>query len=483
MNDISEKQATAGTPASVTRVAPSGDGDALDQALRHAAAAHRAGRLAEAVQGYGRVLRTRPYSAELHNNVGVALRSMGKLESAIAHYRTALALEPHNPALHSNLGNALRGANRLDEALEHQIQAVRLDENHLEGFHNLGVNLRELGRIDEALACFYRVLQLHPQEVRAQVEIATTRLMRGELEQGFADYEARKLMPDYHAPDLKQPEWRGEDLTGLTLLIYPEQGLSEALMFARFIPMLRQRGARVVMLCQPLLRDLFRLMPEIDSVVAEGEPLPGYDLHIAMLSLPHRLGVQATTIPVPVPYLNAPPRARIGLGSLPRTKLKVGIFWAAMPGQLADRQRSIGLEHFLALVDSPEILFFSLQGGAPQKDLDRLEAHTVLPDVGRGIFDFAEAASVLTQIDLLVTIDAPIAHLAGGMGVPVWTLVPYVADWRWMIGRSDSPWYPSMRLFRQPAPGDWQAVFKAVHEALHGLLAAVSQTADSPAQA
>lgn len=299
--------------------------------------------------------------------------------------------------------------------------------------------------------------------------------MRGELERGFAEFEARRGQADFQPPDLKQPAWQGEDLADRTLLIYPEQGLSEALMFARFVPQLRQRGARIVMLCQPLLRDLFKLMPDIEAVVAEGEPLPGYDLHVSMLSLPARLGVQSTAIPAPVPYLRAPPKARIRLGSLPRTKLKVGIFWAAMPGQLIDRQRSIALEHFLALIDSPEILFFSLQGGAPQKDLERLQAESVLPDVGRGIFDFAEAAPVLTQIDLLITIDAPIAHLAGGMGVPVWTLLPYVADWRWMIGRTDSPWYPSMRLFRQPKPGDWDSVFAAAHEALHGLLAAVSQ--------
>jgi len=474
-NDQPDKPSPPGAAGNVTRVPAATGGDPLDQVLRHAAAAHRAGRLDEAVQGYGRVLRSRPYSAELHNNIGVALRSMGKLEAAIAHYRTALALEPGNPALHTNLGNALRGANRLDEALEHQINAVRLDGNYAEGFHNLGINLRELGRIEEALACFYRVLQLRPDDGRAKVEIATTRLMRGELEQGFAEFEARRTQPDYNPPDLKQPVWQGEDLTGRTLLIYPEQGLSEALMFARFVPLLRQRGARVIMLCQPLLRDLFRLLPDIDIVVAEGDPLPGYDLHSSMLSLPYRLGVQATAIPAPVPYLQAPAKARIRVGSLARTKLKVGLFWAAMPGQLADRQRSIALEHFLGLIESPDVLFFSLQGGAPQKDLDRLQAHTVLPDVGRGIFDFAEAASVLTQIDLLITIDAPIAHLAGGMGVPVWTLLPYVADWRWMIGRSDSPWYPSMRLFRQPRPGDWDSVFTALRGALRELVAAVSQ--------
>jgi hypothetical protein len=187
-----------------------------------------------------------------------------------------------------------------------------------------------------------------------------------------------------------------------------------------------------------------------------------------MLSLPALLGADAAV--APVPYLRAPEQSRIRLGTQARTKLKVGLFWAAMPGQPLDRNRSCQLGEFLALAGNPEMLLFSLQGGAAQKDIEQAGAAGLVHDVGRGIFDFAEAASVLTQLDLLITIDAPIAHLAGALGLPAWVLLPQVADWRWMVNRADSPWYPSLRLFRQPAQGDWRSAIAQVRTSLGALL-------------
>lgn len=444
-------------------------GTEAEQMMRHAAAAHRAGRLQEAVGIYARLLQRFPFNAELHNNAGVALRSLGRFDAAIAHYRQSLALEPDNAAHHSNLGNALRSVGRHDEALQHHFRAVGIADTYVEGFFNLGLTLRDMGRLEEAMGCFQRVLQLAADHPRAAVEAAVTRLMRGDLEAGFAEYEARHRLPEHPRPEFREPAWTGaEDLAGKRLLLYPEQGLSDGLHFVRYAPLLRQRGARVVALVQPLLRDVLRLSGLLDEVVAEGEPLPGFDYHVSMLSLPALLGAAAA--PADVPYLRAPERGRIRLGTHPRTRLKVGIFWAAMPGQPIDRNRSCPLGEFLALADNPEVLLFSLQGGVAQKDIEQLGATALVHDVGRGIFDFAEAATVLTQLDLLITIDSAIAHLAGAMGLPAWVLLPHTADWRWMVDRADSPWYPSLRLFRQPAPGDWRSVMGQVRTSLDTLL-------------
>jgi tetratricopeptide (TPR) repeat protein len=443
-------------------------GTEAETMMRHAAAAHRAGRLPEAIAIYGRLLQHFPFNAELHNNIGVALRGLGRFDAAIAHYRQSLALDPTSAAHHSNLGNALRSVSRCEEALQHHFRAVALSDTYVEGFFNLGLTLRDMGRLEEAQGCFQRALQLAPDHVRAKVEIGATKLMRGDFAAGFAEYEARKLLPDHLQPEFREPAWTGGDLNGKRLLVYPEQGLSDALQFARYAPLLRARGARVVALVQPLLRDVLRLSELFDEIVPEGDPLPGFDCHSSMLSLPALLGPDG--VPAPVPYMKAPERSRIRLGTHARTKLKVGIFWSAMPGQTLYRNRSCPMSEFLALADNPEVLLFSLQGGAAPKGIEQTGAAGLVHDVGRGIFDFAEAATVLTQLDLLITIDAPLAHLAGAMGLPAWVLLPHTADWRWMVNRADSPWYPSLRLFRQPAAGDWRSVMVQVRTSLGALL-------------
>jgi tetratricopeptide (TPR) repeat protein len=443
------------------------EADSFVQQLRLAAQAHRAGRLEEAISSYLRLLAVKPYHAELHNNLGVALRLVGKLDASVSHHRLSLAADPDNPALHSNLGNALRAANRLDEAVKHHFQSIRLNRDYGEGFYNLALCLRDLGRLDEAVGCFARALALNPDNRRARTELAIALLLRGELEEGFAAYETRKRLPETPTPDFVQPAWDGGSIEGKRILLYPEQGLSDALLFVRFARELKRRGATVLVLCQALLKELLAGADFIDGVVAEGEKLPEFDVHASMMSLPHlcRSGFEA----VAAPYLKAPADSRIKLGRLDRARLRIGIYWAAMPGQPQDRQRSVPFPHFLALAGDPELLVFSLQGGAHQKDIQQFGAGGLVHDVGRGIFDFAEAATALSQLDLLVSIDAPIAHLAAAMGLRTWVLLPSTADWRWQLGGPRAPWYPSARLFRQPRFADWSSVFADVRQELDGL--------------
>jgi tetratricopeptide (TPR) repeat protein len=437
------------------------------QQLRLAAQAHRAGRLEEAISSYLRLLSVKPYHAELHNNLGVALRLAGKLDASVSHHRLSLAADPDNPALHSNLGNALRAANRLDEAVKHHFQSIRLNRDYGEGFYNLALCLRDLGRLDEAVGCFGRALALNPDNRRARTELAIALLMRGELEAGFAAYEARKRLPETPKPDFAQPAWDGGPIEGKRILLYPEQGLSDALLFVRFARELKRRGATVLVLCQALLKELLAGAEYIDRVVAEGEKLPEFDVHASLVSLPHLC--RADFGEVAAPYLKASDGSRIKLGRLDRAKLRIGIYWAAMPGQPQDRRRSVPFPHFLALAGDPELLVFSLQGGAHQKDIQQFGAGGLVHDVGRGIFDFAEAATALSQLDLLLSIDAPIAHLGAAMGVRTWVLLPATADWRWQLGGAQAPWYPSARLFRQPRSGDWDSVFAAVRQELEAL--------------
>jgi Flp pilus assembly protein TadD len=453
-------------PAAALRPLVLTEDESFSQQMRLAAAAHRNGRLDEAIASYMRLLAVRPYYPELHNNLGVALRIVGKLDAAVAHHRTSLALDPSNAALHSNLGNALRATNRLDEAVRHHFRAVTLKPDYAEGFFNLGLCLRDLGRVDEALGCLARALHLAPHNSRARVEIAIVRLMRGEFATGFADYEWRKQLADVPPPEFRQPAWDGGTLAGRRILLYPEQGLSDVLLFVRYARELKRRGATVLVLCQALLKELLLSAGYIDRVVAEGEQLPEFDVHASLLSLPHLCGVDVPAASAAEPYLRAPAESRIRLGKLSRARLRIGLYWAAMPGQQLDRQRSVPLSELMTLTGDPELLFFSLQGGANQKDIQHLGANGLVHDVGRGIYDFAEAATALSQLDLLLTIDAPIAHLAGGMGMPTWLLLPTVCDWRWMHGRDTSPWYPSVRVFRQGAPGGWNAVVERIRDEL-----------------
>lgn len=442
------------------------DADSFVQQLRLASQAHRAGRLDEAIASYLRLLAARPYHAELHNNLGVALRLAGKLEASVAHHRLAMAADPENPALHSNLGNALRAANRPDEAVKHHFQSIALNRDYAEGFFNLALCLRDLGRLDEAVGCFSRALALTPDNRRARVELAIALLMRGELASGFATYEARKRLPETPTPEFEQPAWDGGSIDGKRLLLYPEQGLSDVLLFVRFARELKRRGATVIVLCQALLKELLRAVDYVDEVVAEGEKLPAFDLHASMVSLPHLCDVDFIALSSQPPYLRAPEESRIKLGTRDRARLRVGIYWAAMPGQPQDRQRSVPFAHFLPFTGDPELLMFSLQGGVHQRDIQQHGAGGLVHDVGRGIFDFAEAATALSQLDLLISIDAPVAHLGAAMGLRTWVLLPAVADWRWQLGGETAPWYRSARLFRQSTSGDWTPVFAAVRTAL-----------------
>ncbi len=431
--------------------------------------AHRAGRLDEAITSYLRLLAVRPYHAELHNNLGVALRLAGKLEASVSHHRLSLAADPQNPALHSNLGNALRAANRLDEAVKHHFQSIALNRDYGEGFFNLALCLRDLGRLDEAVGCFSRALTLNPDNRRARVELAIALLMRGELAPGFAAYEARKRLPETPAPEFPQPAWDGGPLGGKRILLYPEQGLGDVLLFVRFARELKRRGATVIVLCQALLKELagHRRLRRRGRGRGRGAARvrPACLDGVAAASLPRRLrraglpGACLSSRAGRQPHQARPHRA----GQAQRRHLLGG----ACPARRRIASARCRSRSSWRFAGDPELLVFSLQGGVHQKDIQTFGAGGLVHDVGRGIFDFAEAATALSQLDLLISIDAPVAHLAAAMGIKTWVLLAVDGRLALAARRQKRALVSSARLFRQSVSGDWSPVFAAVRSELH----------------
>jgi hypothetical protein len=443
----------------------------LQHQLRLAIQAHQAGRLDEAIENYLQLVAASPFDADVHNNLGTALRGAGHIDAAVAHHRRALTLKPNDPHLHGNLGNALRDAERHGEALGHLQRAVSLDPESAEAFFNLGLCLRDLGQLDAAVAAFKRAVGFARTPARISMELGITQLMAGDYAQGFADYEARRVLPEMPPPEFRQPAWNGQDPAGKRLLLYPEQGLVDALMFVRYARLLHARGARLYVLCQTALRDLFRQCEYLAAVVGEGEPLPAFDWHCPFASLPHFLGVAAVAGAAGQPYLQPPTHSRIQLARYDDTSLSVGLYWSAGSARPGERRRSVPFSEMLALGGDARLLLFGLQGGVRQQDIGHARAQGLVHDVGGQIFDFAEAAAALSQLDLLLTVDAPLAHLAGAMGMPTWLLLPTVADWRWGDDGQRTLWYPSLRLYRQTIPGDWSGPLERVRQDLDSLAA------------
>ncbi len=431
-----------------------------------AAEFHRQGRLAEAIKGYGRVLAYDPRHGDAHNNLGVALRAQGKARAALACYRRALALGVSNSGIYSNMGNALRELGRMKEAVAAHEKAVGMAPGEAEPIYNLGLALKDLGMIPTALACFDKTLELKPEHVDCHWDRSLTNLVAGDLEEGFEEYEWRWRRPDTPLRKFKQPMWDGSELEGRTILIHHEQGFGDMIQFARYVPMVKARGGVVVVEVQPELARLFSSLKGVDKVLPRGGVAPHFDVHVPMMSLPRVFGTTMDDIPFSFPYLSAPDQPDVVPPRRPGEGLRVGISWAGKPNHRNDRNRSCGLEDFLPLMDSPETSFYSLQKGPRAREIALLACDGLVTDLGGGLQDFGDTAAALEGVDLVITVDTALAHLAGAMMKPVWVVIPHVPDWRWLLDREDTIWYPTMRLFRQESHGDWDGVFERVRETL-----------------
>ena len=423
--------------------------------------------LDEAAALYLQTLALQPEHVQAHNNLGTVRNRQGRRREAMQHYQAALELSPQDADAWTNLGAAWTDEGEWDEALRCHEQALRLRPGHAGAHCNIGLVLHRRGQLAEALAWYEEALRRAPECADAHWNRSLIWLVQGNFAQGWPAYEWRwrsqgKLLP------FPQPRWDGSDLAGRTILLHTEQGLGDALQFIRYAPLVKRRGGTVVVYCRTPLKRVFAGCPGIDVLVAQGEPLPPFDVHAPLLSLPGIFGTTIDTIPADVPYLHAEPELveywRQQLGARPG--YRVGLVWQGSVGHIGDRQRSLSLAQLAPLVEVPGIAWYSLQVGPGSEQL--ITAGLPVADLGNR-FDpssLADLAAVLVNLDLLISVDTAPVHLAGALGVPVWVMLPHSPDWRWLLDRSDSPWYPTMRLFRQPRLGDWNTVLGQIALAL-----------------
>ncbi len=431
----------------------------------------RLARLDEALASLDTALAARP-SAEAHRNRGAVLARLRRLEEAIASYEAAAAADPESAQAHSDRASALNDLGRSPEALAAADRAIALDPQLADAHNNRGVALYTQRRLDEALACYDRALAIAPDAAEPHVNRALARLLAGDLAAGFAEYRWRWRLSgvERERPRIGCPEWEGEPLAGQRLLIFAEQGFGDTLQFVRFVPRAATLGAGVTLLVEaPLVKLLAASLPGVEVV----DRLPenaAFDAQAAMLCLPRLLGVTLDTVPADTPYLAADPAASAGwarrLAALPGRK--VGLVWAGAsrrhePAAAAiDARRSLRLAQLAPLASAPGVQFVSLQIGEPAAEASAPPRGLQLVDWTGELGDFADTAALVAGLDLVISVDTSVAHLAGALGRPVWILSRYDGCWRWLRDRDDSPWHPTARLFRQPAPGDWESPIAAV---------------------
>jgi tetratricopeptide (TPR) repeat protein len=418
----------------------------------------------DAAAEFQRAIDLEPNFAEAHNNLGSALLDLKRTEEAMAAFQRSIELNPRYAKGYNGLGAAWRALDDVPRAIECFRQAIELDPQLSESHTNLGSSLQELGRLDEAIACFRRAVELKPSAPEAHFGLASALLLEGRFAEGWPEYEWRLQGKDHPKRELRSPPWDGGDLNGRSILLLSEQGMGDTLQFIRYAKIVKQRGGRVTLGCpEPLVR-ILSTCPWLDRVASELSQ-EGFDCHAQLMSLPRLLGTTLETIPAEVPYLFADPRLiemwRERLAAYPG--LKVGINWQGNPKYAGDRQRSIPLEHFEPLAHVSGVTLISLQMGYGTEQLaqvaDRFAVVTLGEDVDRTSGAFMDTAAVMKCLDLIITSDTSTPHLAGALGVAVWMATPFLPDWRWLLEREDSPWYPTMRLFRQAARGDWASVF------------------------
>jgi tetratricopeptide (TPR) repeat protein len=431
------------------------------ETLDNLAGALRAKRELDAAQAcYERALALRPDRVESHNGLGVVLRDRGRLKEAVACYERALALMPDHPETRNNLGVALVDLGRADEAIEHHERALALQPGRAETHYNLGSALQRQGRYAAALACYGRALALKPDYAQAHLNRSLALLLTGELDEGWQEYEWRFAVNVY-ARNFDRPLWSGEPLAGQNILIHAEQGFGDTLQFIRYVPAVAARGGRVVLeVPKPLVR-LACTVAGVSQVVAAGDTLPDFDCHCPLLSLPRVFKTNVATIPAAVPYLTVPAEAKAAWAEQIAVApgLRVGIVWA---GTIVG---AIDLQLLQPLWEVCGISWFSLQVGRPSADISALDGVKIL-DLSPWLADFAETAAAICQLDLVISVDTSVAHLAGALARPTWLLLRYPPEWRWLLEREDSPWYPTARLFRQRKAGDWPGVVSDVASAL-----------------
>jgi tetratricopeptide (TPR) repeat protein len=433
-------------------------------------ALRRSGAIDEAITAFGKALEAHLDYADAHNNLGIALCDKRDWNAAVACFRRAVTLRPDFADACGNLGNAQLGRGDVDSAIACLRRAVQLRPDSFGMHNNLANALLENGDFTAAMAECRQSLALKPDYAEAHLSLSLMLLLQGDWEHGWPEYEWRWLSKEHRSPtaNFSQPRWQGEELGGRHILLHSEQALGDTLQMARYVPLVAARGGKVILACQPELAQLMRGIQDVDAVYHRRAALPNFDLHCPLLSLPGVFKTTPQTVPANVPYIRAAPelvekwRKRLEAES----GKKVGLVWAGRPDHSRDRQRSIRLEQ-LADLAMGGVCLISLQKGEAAWHARPPKMRLI--DYTDELVDWSETAALVANLDLVITVDTAVAHLAGAMGKPVWVLMQFVPDWRWMLNRADSPWYPTMRLLRQKALADWRSPITHAAEALRSL--------------
>jgi FKBP-type peptidyl-prolyl cis-trans isomerase 2 len=426
---------------------------------------HNEGRLDEAISYYQNAVKENPKLAQVYYNMGVALQQKGQVDQANTCYEVAIGLNQKFTEAHHNLGITFYHKKQFDEAIICFLRVLQLKPDHVGAYYNLGNIFFAKGQLSQAREYYQKTVSLQPDHTEALWNIAILNLLSGNFAEGLKGYELRGELKGALPPrNFIKPRWNGSDLKGKTILLHAEQDIGDTVQFIRYAPLVAQKGASVVVECQKEISSLLKDIKGIDKVISRGDPLPDFDTHCPLISLPLLFGTTLDTIPADIPYIMP------GADNTARWKektfvnpagIKIGIAWAGDRGEKDDLDLSCGLRIFSPLSSVQGVSFFSLQRCEAPNPPEGMQM-TDLTDL---MNDFSDTAALIANLDLVISADTPVAHLAGAMGKPVWVILPFIPDWRWMLDREDSPWYPTMRLFRQPAPGDWETVLKNVKKA------------------
>jgi len=403
-------------------------------------------------------------------NMGRIYYENDQFEKAVKYFEQSISIHPQLPEAHSNLGLTWHRLNQMDKAIASYHRALEINPDYPIACYNMGFTLEKLGRLTESTQWYEKALAIDPNYTHAHSNLAMTLLLAGDYKRGFLEYEWRLKHDDAEPRNFKSPLWDGKSFYNKRLLIYPEQGYGDSIQFIRYLPQVKKRGGTVILETHRYLFPLFKDLPCIDDFVIHGDPPPPVDYHIAIASLPHVFETTLETIPCKIPYLYKPEKEKSILVQTIEMMdgFRVGISWAGSPIHKNDKNRSCSLSLFYPLTQIKGVVLFSIQKGPACDDIRKSNGMPVV-DLCDLIDDFADTATAIFHMDLIISVDTATAHLAGAMGKPTWIIIPFEPDWRWMLDRHDSPWYPSIRLFRQPKAGDFDHVMQDIHHALTDL--------------
>lgn len=422
----------------------------------------------EAVEYYEKALQLNPNLPDSYLNLGFVLQKTGRIDEGIIYYKKALKFNPNDTNVYYNLGIAFQEKGQLGEAIQYYQKALELNPNDADIYCNLGFALQENRQPDEAIKYYQKALQLNPHHATAHLNMALALLLTGNFRDGWRQYEWR--WQTYLASskrNFSQPLWDGSDIKGRTILLYDEAGFGDYIQFIRYAPLVAQYGGKIVFECHKELTSLLQSAEGIQEIVGRGEELPKFDVHCPLSSLPLIFDTTLESIPAKIPYICVESKLIQKWKNKVQHdefKTKIGLVWAGRSIS------SCSLETFSLIARIDNITFYSLQKGEAEKQAKNPPKGMSVIDLTEDINDFSDTAALIENLDLVITIDTAVAHLAGALGKPVWTLLPFMPDWRWMLNRDTSPWYPTMRLFRQSSPGDWKPVIANVADELEKII-------------